>query len=187
MLTDVTIASHNDQDIIKKKRWGLSATLEDDDDGKWDKVTDYLRRCVSQKKSDIKKAVRRQTPLRFSIRLHVIRQDWGIIHSVRCASHRRRPSRAANGTSQASTEHRTACGAAVEDRDEESILRDRSPCNPTTLHTHRLLGKAFDKVLILSTLIHITSALGALPVWPKRWILGGCRQGAYQGAQEGQL
>ena len=81
-MADVTIASHDGQDIIKKKRWGLSATLEDDDDGKWDKVTDYLRRCVSQKKSDIKKAVRRKTPLKFSIQPHAIHIDWRFIHSV---------------------------------------------------------------------------------------------------------
>ncbi|KAH9828832.1 uncharacterized protein C8Q71DRAFT_863688 [Rhodofomes roseus] len=43
--------------IIKRKRWGLSATIEHDDDGKWDKVLGVARGRLTQRKSEIKKAV----------------------------------------------------------------------------------------------------------------------------------
>ncbi|KAH9922978.1 uncharacterized protein B0H18DRAFT_1120686 [Fomitopsis serialis] len=43
--------------IIKRKRWGLSATVDEDEDGKWDKLLHYARGRLTQRKSEMKKAI----------------------------------------------------------------------------------------------------------------------------------
>lgn len=50
------------QAVIKQKRWGLSPTVEDDDDGKWDKVMAVTRGVITQKKSEVKKLVSLNVP-----------------------------------------------------------------------------------------------------------------------------
>ncbi|KZT63470.1 hypothetical protein DAEQUDRAFT_741902 [Daedalea quercina L-15889] len=48
---------HRLKAIILRKRFGLSPTLEDDDNGKLETVLDYARRCLTQRKSEAKKVI----------------------------------------------------------------------------------------------------------------------------------